>query len=339
MALPPNLTGTVSIDGTARVGYTLTANTSNLAGSGEPHFTRMRRRWDSMLGLESSAHIGTNSPEYTVEPGDIGYEITVTVSRSGYNDSVTSMPTDTVTGLVLMPEGTPAEQPAWLRANAQSGGEFVIELSGNLSLSLDEASLNLPWNVGDVTLTLRGTGAMRSISLSENGTLFSVGSGLTLVLDSTISLQGRPGNNNHLVRVDYGGTLVMNEGSRIAGNTNTASGSWNAGGGVRVNSGGTFVMYGGEISGNASDGEWSHHNDGGGVHVSDGGIFDMRGGTISGNRAVNRGGGVFNAGTFHMSDGVVYGNDAAAGFTNTASNGGTAQLGTFGNDGGVLSIT
>jgi len=208
-------------------------------------------------------------------------------------------------------DGGLAVQLAWLRAFARSGGDYLIELAG------DEAIVpqTLPTGRDNVTVTLRGIGEMRSINLSANGILFTVGSGVTLALDGNVTLVGRSSggpaaanNNNHLVRVDEGGTLVMNTGSRVTGNTNTSWSSVEFGGGVRVNVGGTFYMHGGEISGNASS-EWNAN-----------------------------GGGVHNAGTFRMGGGTIYGDDAAAGLRNTAvgsgaavfnAAGASAQFGTF----------
>ena len=209
-------------------------------------------------------------------------------------------------------EGTLAERLAWLWEFAQSGGSYVIELNDNETISPTDAAL--PTGRTNLTIALRGNGAVRTIGLSSNGTLFTIGSGVTLVLDNNITLQGRTGNNNHLVRVNSDSTLVMNAGSRVMGNTNTSSSSANLGGGVRVNSGGTFIMRGGEIAGNSVG---SVSNTGGGVHVASGG-------------------------TFRISDGTIHGNDAEVGLGNTATDsgsgaalfiasGGTAQRGTFDN--------
>jgi len=197
---------------------------------------------------------------------------------------------------------TLAGQLARLRANARSGGEYTIEISRDTILCCCDSSL--PSGRSNLTIILRGSGAMRTISLNDNDSLFTIGSGVTLVLDDNITLQGRP-NNNPLVIVNDYGTLIMNDGARITGNTNS---SWNAGGGVRVNSSGTFEMHGGEISGNAAIGSWAN---GGGIHIASGG-------------------------TFRISNGIIHGNDAAEGLRNTATgygavlfNSGTAEHGTF----------
>jgi|GEM_PF-1446968 len=232
-------------------------------------------------------------------------------------------------GVLQGREGSLAAQLVWLRDFAQSGGRYNIEIAGDETL----VPQTLPVGRNNLTITLMGNGGMRVVGLSQNGTLFEIGSGVSLELGSNIILQGRPANNTHLVRVNNGGGLIMNTTSRIADNVNT-SGLFaaNHGGGVRVNNGGTFVMNGGDIWGNASN-----PGTGGGVHVANGGTFDMRGGTISDNTAGGNGGGVHNAGTFRMSHGLIHGYNADPGLGNMAGNGialfnagsGISQHGTF----------
>jgi hypothetical protein len=109
--------------------------------------------------------------------------------------------------------------------------------------------------------------------------------------------------------VESGGTLEMNAGSKISGNT-----TFHNGGGVAVYNGGTFIMSGGDISGNTAN------SYGGGVY----GTFTMSGGAISGNTAYH-GGGVYVVyvyGTFTKeSGGVIYGSNASDDLKNTAKNG------------------
>jgi len=254
-----------------------------------------------------------------------------------------------------VPGTTLAEQLPWLRANAQSGGRYLVEVSFNETIT--SALAVLPIGRNNVTITIRGIGSLRTVSLGANGSLFVVGSGVTLVLCANIALQGRPANNRPLVEVNSGGALVMNEGALITGNNNASAASADAGGSVRVNNGGIFTMYGGTISGSgtASDGggvrlmagsTFSMHGGaisgntaqwGGGVFVGNGSAFNMRGGTIFGNRSVSDGGGVLNWGTFRISGGIIHGNAAPTDVRNTAGGtgaalsqrGGTALLGTF----------
>ena len=82
----PDLTGTVTISGVAIVGETLTANTTNLGGSGTITYQWKRGTTD----------IGANSSTYTITAADVGFTITLTVTRSGYLGSITSDPTAAV---------------------------------------------------------------------------------------------------------------------------------------------------------------------------------------------------------------------------------------------------
>ena len=199
-----------------------------------------------------------------------------------------------------------AEKLDWLNVFAQSNTSYIIEVRANESVF---TQYNLGYSgKNNITITLRGVGANRTISSG-----FTVGSGATLVLDNNITLsQG--------VAVNDGGSFIMNNGSAITSvssyyngvaikyGTFTMNGgtiSGNSGRGVYVESG-TFTMNGGTISRNTTD------RGGGGVSVGSG-TFTMTVGTISGNTA-GRGGGVFvERGTFTMSDGTISGNTAREG--------------------------
>ena len=266
---------------------------------------------------------------------------------TNYSVGATFTPTGNVTLFarwdinIVVPGTTLASQLAWLQANAQSGNYYLVIVTEDENISPHDLAFS---GRNNITIILRGAGSRRTIGLSSNGSLFTIGSGVTLVLDNNIILQGRPSNNASLVQINSGGTLVMNAGSRVTGNNSMAT---IFGVGVRINSGGIFRMNGGELWGNAS---FSSIGGGGGVFVASGGTFDMHGGTVSDNWAGGRnGGGVYNAGTFRMSDGIIHGSNEAPGLRNTASNGaalfnsGTAQFGTFDNDmftsSGTLSTT
>jgi len=236
---------------------------------------------------------------------------------------------------------TLADRFAWLRAHTQSGGTYIVDISAYGGGDLTPAQAALPTGRSNLTIAL--TASVPSIiSLDASGSLFAIGSGITLVLGDNVTLEGINNNNSNLVRVDWGGTLIM-EGARIVDNMNMqASCCCNRGGGVHVLGGGTFIMNSGEIAGNVSA-TWSWWGLGGGVFVSNGGTFDMHGGVIFGNNGDSQGGGVSNEGTFRMSGGVIFGNEAAVPVEqrNTASSGAalsnaaTAQRGTF-NDAGTF---
>jgi len=205
-----------------------------------------------------------------------------------------------------------------------------------------------------VTITLRGAPG-DVLQLHSPGAMFTVASGVTLVLDG-IAMRGIDGNpDNALVVVEDGGKLEMLAGSSISGNVNLSTGNAITGGGVRVNIGGEFVMRGGEIFDNEA---WT----GGGVHnwgtftmyggtirnntASWGGgvrnlmedtVFNMIGGYIRDNFATDRGGGVdFAAGTFNMSGGTISGNSSVTTLAFAGGGGVYVLSGTFNMDGGYI---
>jgi hypothetical protein len=264
-----------------------------------------------------------------------------------------------------MPDNLPLnESLAWLSAKATEGGAYTVTVSDSETIG----PISLSYGGKTVSITLVGGTAERTVSLGSNGSLFTVGSGVTLKLGNNITLRGRSGNTSALVRVESGGKLEMNSGSKISGNANSSSSASTTGGGVYV-AGGTFTMSGGEISGNTaatsgpssataygggvyvasgtftmSDGEisgntasaTSYYSGGGGVYVASGSTFTMSGGTINGNKAVSSyhssGGGVQVDGTFTMSNGTISGN-------NVSNRGGGVCVtnGTFTMNGGTIS--
>jgi uncharacterized repeat protein (TIGR02543 family) len=265
-----------------------------------------------------------------------------------------------------------AESLIWLADNAEEGGEYTITVSADETIASTIASRTLSYNGKRVSITLDGGEAERTVTLGSTGSLFTVGSGVTLTLGNNVTLQGRSSNTS-LIQVDDGGALVMNTGSKVGNNTvtgpaygsgvsvngtftmnggtisdNTVTGSA-YGGGVSVS--GTFTMNGGEISGNRVSLS-SGSAGGGGVYVS-GGTFTMNGGAISGNEVsvsvsgnfiTSYGGGVFvSDGTFTLTDGTISGNTASSSSTkfyiSTASYGGGVAVssGRFTMSGGTIS--
>ena len=180
-----------------------------------------------------------------------------------------------------------------------------------------------------IKLTLLGKDSARTITLSGTaGSLFTVNSGVNLVLDSNITLQGTE-NTASLVKVNSGGRLEMKGNAIITGNSIAIYST--GGGGVYVD-GGTFDMSGGTISGNAVA------NEGGGVYVGNSGIFDMSGGTISDNTAGFSGGGVFFAGSsLTMSGSAVISSNAVNSSSLCAGGGVYVADGTFTMNGGTIS--
>ena len=264
---------------------------------------------------------------------------------------------DTVTGNItlyakweplLSASGTTLiEKLQWLDSNAVSNTSYALEVNATEYLNAWTLSYS---GKSNVTIRLIGIGSTRNVELYGSGSLFTVGNGVTLVLDENINLKGTTSNNASLVRVNDGGNLIMNNGSKITGNRSSSSNAY--GGGVYVSgsssSPGTFTMNGGEISGNTASASNSSSSNayGGGVYVV-GGTFIMTGGEISGNTASGNtansnyyesyGGGVYiSNGTFTMNNGTISGNTASG---NTASYGGGVYVsnGTFTMNGGEIS--
>jgi hypothetical protein len=159
--------------------------------------------------------------------------------------------------------------------------------------------------IEDGGAAINGSG---TVYLKSKGRLLNIwgGNGRKLTLEG-VTLTGLPDNDEALVGVGDGGTLVMKSGA-ITGNTridddwangggvhvwkgtftmrggaisgNTAKSADAMGGGVRIlNQGATFTMEVGTISGNTAEGKWSS---GGGVDLSRGALVTLNGGTIYG---------------------------------------------------------
>ena len=243
-------------------------------------------------------------------------------------------PLSSVTGIV--------NKLAWIQAHAQSGAEYIIEVDADESISPQTLYYS---GRSNITVTLKSSGfdvtdssysnIGKIVSLSSNGAMFTVNSGVTLVLDMGIVLEGRSNNTNSLVRVNSGGKLLMSDKSRITGNVNSNGN----GGGVYVNDG-TFTMAGGGIyyntanngggvyvgdNGTFSSGDGIIYeniaNNGGGVYIGNKGIFKASSVLIERNIASSNGGGVYvgDNGTFTMASGGIY--------YNTANNGGGVYIG------------
>jgi hypothetical protein len=198
------------------------------------------------------------------------------------------------------------EEPTLLLSLPKGTGLELVNLAAkdtDIGTGLVLKSDNSPAEV-----TIDGGGRMIELTGDGKGSVITVGSGVTLTLQN-ITFKGLDNNNAPLIKVD-GGTLVLEDGAVITGNTNTESG----GGGVYVCNSGTFSMKGGTISDNKSTKNEEYYG-GGGVFVSIG-TFSMSGGTIRGNEAMrDGGGGVFViSGTFSMSGGTISNNKVNGNF-------------------------
>ncbi|MCL2480446.1 MAG: hypothetical protein FWF38_01900 [Spirochaetaceae bacterium] len=134
-----DLTGTVTISGTPRVGYTLTANISALVlvpGENSESFSYQWKRGESTAAINED--IGTNAT-YTLVTADKDQYIAVTVSRSSYDNSITSAPT------------LPIEPPEFsatvtIDGTAKVGETLTANVSGESGTS---GTRNYQWQRGD----------------------------------------------------------------------------------------------------------------------------------------------------------------------------------------------
>jgi hypothetical protein len=258
-----------------------------------------------------------------------------------YHDKVTPVPytSDNFKFIpTIYPEGnTLAEALAAISASVVEGGDYTVVLKGD-----EPAFAAYPLSYGGkrVTITLAGNGTgADTVTLDGTGSLFTVEAGLTLILrDITLEGQETERYNDSLLRVNAGGTLVMENGACVGGNTVS---SYNGGGGVYIGNGGTFAMSGGTISENSADVYGG--GGGGGVCVGNAGTFTMSGGTISENSADGGGGGggvYVGNGDFIMSGGTISGNAVVFdSFSSSSSSGGGVFVdqGTFTMSNGTIS--
>lgn len=119
------LSGTVSIDGTATYGQTLTANTTNL-GYGTESLGTLSYQWER----NDTAISGATESTYTLTEADIGAAITVTVTNSNNSGSVTSNATAAVTKANNSATATAATATATSDTvtvnNVTSGQEYAV---------------------------------------------------------------------------------------------------------------------------------------------------------------------------------------------------------------------
>ncbi len=190
---------------------------------------------------------------------------------------------------------------------------------------MTDVTLSSTWSPADgTTLDLNGH------KITRNGTILSVGNGVTFTLEDSKKDSTNPADKHYYttsrpatisssetdsyfvggyltgansaiaVVIESGGNFIMNGGT-IFGNRNNSDA-----GGVRVYGnnddaglpGGVFTMNDGNIIGN-------YANWGGGLYLNGGGVFNLNGGSVCSNYAPNGGGGVLTWGTFNMSGGTL----------------------------------
>ncbi|MDR1900403.1 MAG: hypothetical protein LBQ55_10375 [Treponema sp.] len=245
---------------------------------------------DTVSGATTYTHSGLsqNTTYY--------YKVTavVTVSETpleGAQSAAVSAKTPRVP--VTPPGATLVQQLAYIAGRADDGDIYDIVVSNNIYMNPATVS-----TMGrDVTVIIHSASSadIKSIQLDSAGFLFSVDANVTLKLQD-ITLKGMSSNTSALVQVGQGGTLVLETGSKISGNTNIYS---TPGGGIHIN-GGNLILNDGEISGNKVIGGSYGSAYGGGVYVTGGGHAVINGGLISDNETSCYSGWNFYGGGIHI---------------------------------------
>jgi uncharacterized repeat protein (TIGR02543 family) len=114
-----------------------------------------------------------------------------------------------------VPASSLQEALTWLNTNAAEGGAYTITLNADESIGPN----TLSYGNKQIHITIKGGAAERIVSLSSNGSLFTLGNGVTLTLDNNITLRGKSINtDSSLVQVNSGAALVMHTGAKIRNN-------------------------------------------------------------------------------------------------------------------------
>jgi len=165
------LTGTVRIQGNAKVGETLTANTSDLGGSGTISYQWKR----------GTTNIGNDSNTYIVVPADYGSTITVTVTRADHLNSKTSAATEQV-GIVAVRQVSAGyehtvvikengELWAWgNNENGQLGDGTIIERHSPVRIGTDTDWVSV-FTGYNHTMAIKENGELWAWGKNENGKL------------------------------------------------------------------------------------------------------------------------------------------------------------------------
>jgi hypothetical protein len=228
-----------------------------------------------------------------------------------------------------------------INANTTDDSTFVIVLSGSFASGAVTFSTN-----AFKSITIRGDTANRTLSNNNEKVLFTVPTGIILVLDNNATLDGNE-KEQSAVEILVGGQFIMKEGSTVTGakangiSINSGIFTMNGGTitrnnrGVYVQNNGRFTMAGGSIASNTTN-----RDGGGGVYIVSG-SFMMTGGTIARNTANmtqdGGGGGVcVRGGTFTMNGGTIRGNTVSYHGNNNTGGGGVYVRGTFTMNGGTI---
>jgi predicted outer membrane repeat protein len=206
-----------------------------------------------------------------------------------------------------LPEGSLEYKLSYITSRSESNVLYDIAIDNDLSYGPALGREYLTSKGQNVVIHIHSASAndIKTIQLTVNNNNIFAPKGITLRL-SNIILKGISNNSATIVCVEEGGTLIIEEGTVITGNTVRKS---FAGSGVYVDDGGRLIMNGGKITENKGD-------TGCGIELNHSSYFIMNGGEISYNNANvggSGGGGVLmsNKSTFVMNGGKIINNSAS----------------------------
>ena len=183
------------------------------------------------------------------------------------------------------------------------GKDWVITIQDEIEIDSSDWRKSTFGDVEDITVTLKGNGALNLAVKKGYSHLLTIGKAQTLIIDGqNLTLRGLKTNDYY-----YASIIGVNDGAKLFLKRGTLTGNLSVcGGGVYVYDGGEFTMNGGTIIDNEA------RLYGAGVKIEDKGKFTMTNGTITENKA-KRGGGVFAYGIFEMTGGEISLNSARYG--------------------------
>jgi len=282
--------------------------------------------------------VGTNSSTYSPNVSALGavfYYCVVTNTNPAAPGNTTAVRTTNIVRVRVSDSAVPVtvngdafdDLTSAFASIGTTPGTYEILIDENQTLAARTLGNGMIISISSMTPTFQ-----IEVQLTGTGSIFTVNSGASLTLEDVV-LKGVSGNSSALVAVS-GGSVTMQTGSEITGNTNTSSSTSTYTGGAVTMTSGIFNLNGGKIHSNTRT---SSYGDGGGVAIT-GGTFNLNSGEISNNQAQMHGGGVYIRGTgvtFNMSGGSISNNRGLS-----SSEGGGAvwmMSGIFNMTGGVMS--